>query len=178
VKTASTSALVQASMCFALAGCALSPPADVPASLRVPSSQVLMRQLHAKGAQIYQCQPAKSDATRFEWSLKAPEANLFNSAGSNVGKHYAGPAWEGNDGSKVVGEVLARWNSPAPNAIPWLLLSARATPGKGIFSGVTAIQRLHTVGGAAPAGGCSHAQLGQELRAAYSADYLFYAARH
>jgi len=70
--------------------------------------------------------------------------------------------------------VAARSNSPEPNAIPWLLLNAKTASTTGMFAGIKSIQRLHTAGGAAPAGGCSPAQSGQELRVTYSADYLFY----
>jgi hypothetical protein len=171
--------ILQASLCAAVAGCAVSAakPNDVPAPLSVPDSQILTQQLHATGVQIYQCQPAKGDPAQFEWSLKQPQATLFTPAGRNVGKHYAGPTWEANDGSKVTGEVIARANSPVADAIPWLLLSAKTTSGTGIFRAVRSIQRLHTQGGAAPAGGCGQAQAGQELRVAYSADYLFYAPK-
>jgi FtsP/CotA-like multicopper oxidase with cupredoxin domain len=174
------SKILRASLCAAVAGCAVSGavnPVDVPAPLNAPDSQILTRQLHATGVQIYRCQPAKGDPAQFEWSFKEPEATLFGKAGRTIGKHYAGPTWEANDGSKVTGEVIARANSPAPDAIPWLLLSAKTTSGTGIFSAVRSIQRLHTVGGAAPAGGCNQAQAGEELRVSYSADYLFYTAR-
>jgi|SRR5271167_111937 len=172
--------ILQASLCAALAGCAASGgrhPDDVPANLKITGSEVLTQQLHATGVQVYRCEPAKADPARFEWAFKQPEATLFARSGRNVGKHYAGPTWEANDGSKVTGEVIARANSPAPDAIPWLLLRAKTTSGTGIFGAVISIQRLHTVGGAAPAGGCTQAQAGQELRVAYSADYLFYAAK-
>jgi hypothetical protein len=69
--------------------------------------------------------------------------------------------------------VVAK-ETPDPSAIPWLLLSAKSTSGKGIFSEVHSIQRLHTVGGTAPSTGCGQAQRGQELRTSYSADYLFF----
>jgi hypothetical protein len=159
-----------------LAGCAASAgkPDEVPAPLSVGAPQVLKQQLHASGVQIYTCLPVKNDSARFEWSFKQPEATLFSKRGRNIGRHYSGPTWEANDGSKVTGEVVARSNSPDANAIPWLLLSAKSTSGTGIFAGVRSIQRLHTVGGAAPASGCSPAQSGQELRVLYSADYLFY----
>jgi hypothetical protein len=178
--TQSVFKLLHAALCASLAGCAATgaaKPNDVPAPLSVPDSQILTQQLHATGVQIYLCQPAKGDPAQFEWSLKQPEATLFTQAGKNVGKHYAGPTWEANDGSKVTGEVIARANSPVPNAIPWLLLSAKTTSGKGMFSAVRSIQRLHTAGGVAPPGVCSQAQTGQELRVSYSADYLFYAAK-
>jgi Protein of unknown function (DUF3455) len=177
-KFPSRSFLLHASLCAALAGCASTPPADVPAALKEPAGEVLVNELHAKGVQVYACKPAKNDPTHFAWAFVQPEADLFTSGGTKAGKHYAGPTWEANDGSKVVGEVVASVNSPQPGAIAWLLLGAKANYGKGKFEHVNSIQRLHTVGGAAPAGGCSQAQAGQELRASYTADYLFYAARN
>jgi hypothetical protein len=172
MKLLSLPRLLWISVCVALGGCASAPPA--PAALRVPANQPLIAQLHAKGVQIYKCQAAKSDASRFEWSLVQPEAALFNKWGTNVGKHYGGPTWEANDGSKVIGEVAARSDSPKPGSIPWLLLRAKATAGNGLFTRVQFIQRLNTVGGAAPSGACRQDQAGQELRASYTADYLFY----
>jgi len=91
-----------------------------------------------------------------------------------MAKHYAGPTWEADDGSKVIGEVVARSDSPKPDSIPWLLLRAKTTSGSGLFSGVLSIQRLDTVGGSAPAKGCLQPQSGQELRVSYTANYLFY----
>ena len=88
-----------------------------------------------------------------------------------IGKHYAGPTWESNDGSKVVGEVKANDDGPDATAIPWLLLSAKATSGQGVFSPVKSIQRLYTSGGKAPAAGCDAAHTGQEARVAYKARY-------
>ena len=161
-----------------LVGCA-SPGAlrtdDIPDALRAPADQLLTQQLHAKGVQIYQCKPAKEDAARFEWSLLAPEAVLMDKSGKKVAKHYAGPTWEGNDGSRVVGQVVARANGPGGDSIPWLLLSAKSTSGRGQFGSVTSIQRLHTVGGNAPPA-CTAPQADQQLRVPYSADYFFYVA--
>jgi Protein of unknown function (DUF3455) len=148
-------------------------PADLPASLRVPEGQVLTRQFHAVGVQIYVCQAAKSDATQFEWAFKAPEADLFASAHRQAGKHFAGPSWQANDGSTVVGSLVAKETIDS-TAIPWLLLSAKSTSGHGVFTDVKSIQRLRTIGGNAPTNGCSSSQVGQELRTSYSADYLFF----
>jgi hypothetical protein len=161
------------SVSMAAVGCAAAP--SVPAPLRVPPGQELRVQLHATGVQIYQCQP-KGDS-QFEWVFKQPEATLFTKRGKNSGRHYAGPTWEANDGSKVIGEVLAHQDSPTPNAIPWLLLRAKATSGHGVFTRVQYIQRLNTVGGNAPAVLCRQDQSGQQLRASYSADYLFYGVK-
>jgi len=84
---------------------------------------------------------------------------------------------EANDGSKVAGEVKARDDGPAATAIPWLLLTAKSPSGNGVFSRTQSIQRLYTVGGKAPAGGCSKAQLGKAARVPYKATYYFYAAK-
>jgi Protein of unknown function (DUF3455) len=171
-----TTAVFLGSVCAALAACGGAKAVkheDIPVSLRVPDGQQLIQSVHATGVQIYICQPAKDDAGRLEWSLKAPEAQLFGRSGHLFGKHYAGPSWEAKDGSKVVGSLVAK-ETPDPNSIPWLLLSAKANSGKGVLSDVRSIQRLRTVGGIAPAGGCGQPLAGQELRTSYSADYLFY----
>ncbi|HEY2781716.1 MAG TPA: DUF3455 domain-containing protein [Steroidobacteraceae bacterium] len=163
-------------LCAALAACAAAPP--VPGPLRVPAAQSLIKELHATGVQIYECQAAKGDASQFEWIFKAPEAALSTKGGKNIARHYGGPSWEAVDGSRVVGEVVSSSPSQKPNSIPWLLLRARATSGKGLFGGVQFIQRINTVGGSLPAGGCRREQAGQQLRAAYTADYLFYGMKH
>src|SRR5260370_167982 len=80
---------------------------DIPAPLRVPTNSVLTLRAHAAGVQIYQCRADKDDAARIAWSLKEPEADLFDHAGNKIGKHYAGPTWEATDGSKVTVEDVA-----------------------------------------------------------------------
>ena len=150
---------------------------QVPGPLQVPATLRLIKQLHATGVQIYECQPAKNDPSQFEWAFKQPEATLLTKGGRNFGKHYAGPSWEANDGSKVIGEVVGRSESPKPDSIPWLLLRAKATLGHGLFTGVQYVQRVNTVGGNAPAVACRQDQAGQQLRATYTADYLFYGAK-
>ncbi|HEX3915446.1 MAG TPA: DUF3455 domain-containing protein [Steroidobacteraceae bacterium] len=160
----------------AIAGCAAAPPA--PGPLRVPATQSLIKQLHATGVQIYECQPAKQDAAQFEWIFVGPEARLTTRSGRPVAKHYAGPTWEAKDGSRVTAETIASSRSPNANSIPWLLLRARATSGNGLFKHVQYIQRLNTAGGSLLAAACRKDQAGQQLRAAYTADYLFYGPKH
>ena len=170
-------ALGALSLIGVLTGCAAprqDPVSPVPEQLKAPASQVLSIQVHASGMQIYECQPGKDDPTRLVWTLRAPEAELFDATGRVAGKHYAGPTWEANDGSKVVGEVVARDNGPDPTAIPWLLLRATSVAGSGVLEQTQSIQRLHTFGGKAPAEGCSPTQKGTQLRVPYAADYLFY----
>ncbi len=163
----------------AAAGSARADESDVnavPDALRPPAGQVLALSARGIGVQIYGCGASKDDPTRFSWALKAPEADLQDSSGKPLGKHYAGPTWEANDRSKVVGEVVAKSDAPDPAAIPWLLLHATSTSGTGSFGSILSIQRLRTVGGKAPAAGCDRAHSGVEARVAYSAEYRFYAA--
>lgn len=165
-------------LAFAAAPLAATPP-EVPDKLKVPADQMLALDLRGVGVQIYVCAARKDDASKSEWALKAPEAELFDAAGKKVGKHYAGPTWEADDGSKVVGELKARDDGPDPNAIPWLLLSAKSTSGSGILSRTTSVQRVRTVGGKAPADGCAQAaDAGREVRVPYQAAYYFYSAQH
>ena len=149
----------------------------VPDALKAPAGQVLALSARAAGVQIYACTADKDDPTRFSWTLKAPEAALRDKSGKPLGKHYAGPTWEATDGSKVVGDVVAKDAGPDPAAIPWLLLRAKSTSGTGVFTAVASIQRLRTVGGKAPANGCDQGQSGKEARVPYSAEYLFYTAQ-
>jgi len=107
------------------------------------------------------------------WLFTGPEAELFpNATGrGTVGIHYAGPTWESNSGSAVVGQVVDRC-TPDANAIPWLLLSAVSSRGPGIFDGTTYIQRLATVGGLAPT--APGAAYGDVVKVPYTAEYVFY----
>jgi hypothetical protein len=155
-------------------GCGGSNVAQLPAipdALKPPAGQSLAVQAQATGAQVYECKPGKDDPAKLEWALKGPDAELFDVTGKKIGKHYAGPTWEGEDGSKVVGEVKAKDPGPDAGAIPWLLMSAKSAEGGGMFGQIATIQRVRTEGGKAPAGACT---LGAEARVPYKAMYLFY----
>jgi len=158
-----------------LAGCVGSDSA-VPENLRFPAGEVAVQRVAAAGAQIYECKTSAQDAAKLDWVLVAPDAQLYATGSTVMGKHYGGPTWEALDGSKVVGELRARADAPAPDAIPWLLLRAKSTSGSGVFGRVASIQRINTAGGKAPAG-CSSAELGHTLRVNYSAVYVFSEAR-
>jgi hypothetical protein len=149
---------------------------DVPEKLAAPAGEQLILQAHATGSQVYVCQPGPDQ--QLAWILKGPEAELFDSHGAAIGKHYAGPTWKHTDGSEVVGKVLERRDAPDASAIPWLLLTVTSHTGNGILAGVTSIQRIHTKGGLPPSSGCDEAHRGTETKIAYSADYYFYAPTH
>jgi len=167
-----------ASAALPLAACFLfSPPANgqqPPKELQPPAGEQLLLQVHAKGDQIYSC---KADGGQFAWTLKAPDAQLFDKGGKLFGKHFAGPSWEASDGSRVTGKAVANTPSPDPDSIPWLLLTVVSRSGDGKLTRVTSIQRINTKGGKAPPSGCDAAHAGQEERAPYTADYIFFAPK-
>jgi hypothetical protein len=147
---------------------------QVPKELQPPASERFLLQLHAKGDQIYIC---KADGAQFAWTLKAPEAQLFDKDGKPFGKHFAGPSWEANDSSRVTGKAVANAPSPDADSIPWLLVTVASRSGDGILMPATSIQRVNTKGGKAPASGCDAAHASQEYRAPYTADYLFFSPK-
>ncbi len=174
-----TKATAFALLLLLVGGCASQPPraVDIPDKLKPPATESLAMIAHAKGVQIYECRVKKDQAGAYEWAFVAPEADLFDARGQKVGRHYAGPYWEGTDGSKIQGAVKERADAPAPGAIPWLLLTAKSVGPAGTFSKVTSVQRVNTAGGVAPSGGCSQATAGTGARVDYTADYYFFAPR-
>jgi Protein of unknown function (DUF3455) len=150
------------------------PAQQTPQQLEPPTTEQLLLQVHAKGDQVYTC---KGENAQFAWTLKAPDAQLFDKDGQPFGKHFAGPSWEAKDGSRVTGKAVANAPSPDADSIPWLLVNIVGHEGTGVLSRATTIQRLNTKGGKAPATGCDASHAGQEVRVPYSADYLFYAPK-
>jgi hypothetical protein len=160
--------------CAVLQGPAPAP--EVPAALKPGANEKLLQVVPARGVQIYECR-LKADAAGYEWVLVAPEADLYDERGRRIGRHYVGPHWEAEDGSRIAGTVKARADAPAAGAIPWLLLQARSEGGEGAFSRVSSVQRIHTVGGVAPTAGCSAARAGASARVPYTADYVLFGPR-
>jgi len=134
--------------------------------LRVPAGHKVACHAYAEGVQIYRWNGTG-------WVFQGPEAVLYANDDANavVGVHYAGPTWETNSGSYVVGKVLQRC-TPNADAIPWLLLEAVDSDGPGVLDGVTYIQRVNTEGGLAPADPGEFP--GDVARVPYTADYFFY----
>ncbi len=163
--------LVATASIFPLAIFAQQPAQEIPRAIQAPDNEGLYLQVHATGDQIYTC---KGDAAQFAWTLKAPDAQLFDKDGKPFGKHFAGPSWEANDGSRVTGKAAANVPSPSADSIPWLRVNVVGHEGNGVLSRATTIQRLNTKGGKAPAAGCDAAHANQEIRVPYAADYLFY----
>ena len=143
---------------------------DIPAALN-PDKLAIYLETEATGVQIYAC--GKNASGAWAWNFKAPEAQLFDTQKKPLGRHYAGPTWEGSDGGKVVGAPKANASAPGGGAIPWLLLDVKSREGAGQLTQAQAILRVSTTGGTAPAQGCDEAHANQESRVPYTATYLF-----
>ncbi len=137
-----------------------------------PQGAPLLLEVMADGVQVYSCEPKGQG---FEWTFKAPEANLFDQQGVQIGAHFAGPSWKFSDAT-IVGEVVSRADAPASGAIPWLLLKTKSHEGAGAVAAAAFIRRAETKGGVAPTTGCDAAQRDAQVRMRYSALYQFFGA--
>jgi Protein of unknown function (DUF3455) len=135
-------------------------------NLQVPAGNVLKFHAYGIGVQIYQWNGTS-------WVFVGPSATLYADSGyhGQVGVHFAGPTWESNSGSKVVGRRLAAC-TPDSNSIPWLLLISVSSQGPGVLNNISYVQRLNTVGGNAP--GSAGTTVGQMAQVPYTAEYFFY----
>lgn len=147
---------------------------SVPESLDPGEDKSLVMIVPAKGVQIYKCSQSKVDAEEYEWELVAPEADLFDENGNKIGKHYYGPHWESNDGSKILGTLEEKADAPSPDDAAWLLVSTESEGAEGELSNITNIQRLNTEGGSAPETGCSRSEVGKLMQIDYTADYYMF----
>jgi hypothetical protein len=143
---------------------------ELPAPLR-PTGLSAYLEVSATGVQIYTC--GRNDAGAWTWMFKAPEAALLDAQQTQIGKHYAGPSWEGMQGGKIVGAVKGNAPAPTAGAIPWLLLDVTSREGSSVFTQAKGVLRISTNGGGAPAQGCDEAHASQEARVPYTATYVF-----
>ena len=148
----------------AMLGLALPALAQVRAALTAPGDNVLAT-LSATGVQVYEC---RAGGGGLAWAFKEPRAELFRD-GRRIGRHFAGPSWEHEDGSRIVAKGVARADAPGPGDIPWLRLEVTEHHGAGAFANVRFVQRINTRGGVA-AGACPEA--GRVLEVPYTADYV------
>lgn len=136
-----------------------------------------MLELQGTGVQVYRCEAVSTGPT---WTLVGPEASLATTDGHPAGRHFKGPTWQAPDGSRVTGRIVATASATGrgvvPDAIPWLVLSASAHEGTGVFASVAYITRTRTVGGLAPSAGCNVGTTGHETRVPYRATYQFFGA--
>lgn len=152
-----------------IAGCVAStaafaaPPIDPPQAERVLATT-------ASGVQVYSCE---YDAQHhLGWVFKNPQATLYDTSGQPLIRHAAGPSWEADDGSRIVGHVIAQTPSETAASVPQLLLETRSTAASGMLSAIRYVQRVNTVGGVMPASPCStEHEIGNSP---YIANYIFY----
>jgi uncharacterized protein DUF3455 len=158
-------AVIVASATFAAAALAAN---ELPEAIAAAPGETLIATIHAEGAQLYEC---KADAAgKLIWQFREPIATLLVD-NKTIGRHFAGPSWELEDGSAVSGRVAARAAGASAADIPLLKLSVTTQRDRGMLVGVTTIQRLNTKGGVAE-GACE--RTGALLSVPYSADYAFY----
>src|SRR5215472_17446390 len=108
---------------------------QLPAAIK-PTGMSVYLETAATGAQVYTC--SKNASGAWAWTLKGPDAELFDMQKKPVGKHYAGPTWEGG-GGKVVAAAKASAPAPGGNAVPWLLLDVKSHEGTGEISQAKAV---------------------------------------
>jgi len=162
----------------------------VPAAIRVEPGNRVFLSAHAIGTQNYMCLPSGATVA---WTPIGPQATLFRDNDRQITTHFlsvnpletatARPTWQhSRDTSAVWALPIASSTDPAfvaPGAIPWLLLRMVGTaegPGGGdTLTKTTFIQRINTLGGTAPATGCSLVgDIGKREFVYYEADYVFY----
>jgi hypothetical protein len=114
----------------------------------------------------------------YEWTLVAPEAQLFDTGGNRIGRHFGGPSWQNRTmAARSWGHgrngPTRRQRCHSPGCFSPQSLSGT----EGSFSKVTSVLRVNTVGGIAPRSGCSQATAGASARMDYTANYYFFDAR-
>lgn len=165
----------------------------VPDTIVVPATAEGFLLGHGVGTQNYVCVPSGSG---FAWSLFTPEATLFSDEGRQLITHFFSPnpvedrlvraTWQDSQDSsifwgKVTGTSIDE-RFVTRGAIAWLRLefagAQAGTTGGGKLTKTAFIQRVNTVGGAAPSTGCSATtDVGNKAFVPYSADYIFYKNR-
>jgi hypothetical protein len=167
-------------------------PPTVPSLIAAPAGVTLLGGYRGSGSQIYTCTPRASDAgdaaLTGTWVNTAVATLYGDNCAAAVQHSYTStsppsPMWTSvDDGSAVVGARINALAAPVPDggdggatAIPWLLLRAASNSGEGIFTNVTFLQRVDTVGGLGPAGDCDPtSDAARVISVPYSATYFFY----
>jgi len=158
-------------------------PANLPQAIAAPEGERPFLELFATGTQTYRCMTNADGVAA--WGPAVPNASLHRCSvsGPEVGSHTAGPTWQwSGDQTSFVGDgsTVIRAASPdaAAGTIPWLLVSKKSSSPTGRLSAVSHVQRVNTVGGAAPTSGCdaAAAAAGNTAVVPYTAAYIFYQA--
>ena len=83
--------------------------AEIPEAIAA-KGEMLVLQVHAEGAQIYECKA--NVGGKLPWQFREPIASLF-SDGKTAGRHYAGPTWEIDGGA-----IVAKGSGRVPGTTP------------------------------------------------------------
>src|ERR1700712_632265 len=86
-------------ICFASTAAFAASSIDPPQAERVATTT-------ASGVQVYSCE--YNAQHQLGWVFKNPQATLYDTSGQAVIRHSTGPSWEADDGSRIVGHVLAQ----------------------------------------------------------------------
>jgi hypothetical protein len=140
--------------------------AQMPDAIAAPGETKVVA-LSGQGAQVYEWKAGANG--KLAWTLREPIATLMLD-GKTVGRHYAGPNWDYEDGSGVTAKAIGNAPGKTANDVPWLKLEVTAHRGSGTLTGVTTVQRINTQGGVIT-GSCNKA--GAFRSAPYSAEYVF-----
>lgn len=130
-------------------------------------NETVVFQAHAEGAMIYECTEQANG--KLTWEFREPVATLMRD-GKTIGRHYLGPAFALDDGSAIVGKVVARAPGAGSDDVQLQKLEVTAHRGSGELSAVTAVQRLDTLGGAVE-GPCDEA--GDFQSEPFAAEFVF-----
>jgi hypothetical protein len=137
--------------------------------LPVPPQSQQVASMNASGVQVYSCE--YGEGHRLGWVIKHPQATLYDGSGRASIRHGAGPSWEADDGSRIVGHVIAQAPAAAAESIAQLLLETKSVAGAGTLSEVRYVERLDTVGGMMPREACTAEH--QTGSSPYLARYVF-----
>lgn len=159
---------MRAALAFAIVLVASPALSQAPATPVAPAAgEGVITTVRAEGVQVYDCRANAAGA--LSWAFREPIAPLLRD-GRTIGRHYAGPHWEFDDGSLVRGAVARRAPGAGPADIPHLRLDVVARRDLGELSPAVAILRVRTVGGVLE-GPCERA--GELRSVVYSSDYVF-----
>jgi Protein of unknown function (DUF3455) len=139
---------------------------NLPSAIAIKGG-VPVAQIQGVGAQIYIC--AKNAAGALNWTFREPVASLLD-GGKTLGRHFVGPTWEFNDGSRIVGEVTGKAAGATAKDISWLKLSVKDPAKSGPAAGATSVLRIDTKGGVFEGACGGEGELHSEP---YAATYIF-----
>ena len=160
----------------AAAAAAVAEPGGLQPRLRAAANEEASFVLRADGVHVYECRAAPGAPGGFAWTFLNPDATLFEGSRS-VATHVTPNIWESSTDRSSVSAVVQASQPAGPGNLPWTSMRAQSSGDGGLFSGVTRVQRVNTVGGVAPTGGCSEDSVGSETRVQFAADYYFYKRR-